>query len=169
MLYTLRIAPYFLSCHLQSFYDLLRSTLSHIVNVSLDSDSAWLQASLPVKAWGIGICRSTQLAPSAYLASAAGCSDLVQQILPPYLSHNVSHSHHYVAALSFWAEDHSHPPPSQLSASRQREWNAPKVETSLQLIWDLAISDVAKARLLAVSCAESRCLVQHVAIIVYWT
>ena len=108
-----------------------------------------------MKAGGIGIRRSTQLAPSAYLASAAGCSDLVQQILPPHLGHNVSHSHHYDAALSLWAEDHSHPPPSQPSASRQREWDAPKVEASLRSIWDLAISDVAKACLLAFSCTES--------------
>ena len=101
VLYTLRTAPCFLSCHLQSFDDILRSILSLIVNVSLNSDSAWLQASLPVKAGGIGIRRSTQLAPTAYLASAAGCSDLIQQILPHYLGHNVSHSHHYDAALSY--------------------------------------------------------------------
>ena len=126
VLYTLRTAPCFLSCHLQSFDDILRSILSLIVNVSLDSDSAWLQASLPVKAGGIGIRRSTQLAPTAYLASVAGCSDLVQQILPHYLGHNVSHSHHYDAALSLWAEDYSHPPPSQPFASQQREWDAPK-------------------------------------------
>ena len=156
VLYTLRTAPCFLACHLQSFDDVLRSILSLIVNVSLDGDSAWLQVSLTVKAGGIGICWSTQLAPSAYLASAAGCSDLVQQILPPYLSHNVKHSHHYDAALSLWAEYHSHPPPSQSSASRQREWDAPKVKASLRSIWDLAISDVAKPRLLAVSCTESR-------------
>ena len=112
VLYTLRTAPCFLSCHLQSFDDLVRSILSHIVNVSLDNDSAWLQASLPVKAGGIGIRRSTQLARSSYLTSAAGCSDLVQHILPPYLGHNVSHSHHYDAALKLRAEDHSHPPPS---------------------------------------------------------
>ena len=155
VLYILRTAPCFLSCHLQSFDDVLRSILSLIVNVPLGSDSAWLQASLPVKAGGIGIRRSTQLAPSAYLASAAGCSDLVQQILPPYLSHNVGHSHYYEAALSLWAENHSYSPPSQPSASRQRVWDAPKIEASIQSLWDLAISDVAKARLLAVSCAES--------------
>ena len=44
---------------------------------------------------------------------------------------------------------------SEPSASRQREWDAPKVEASLRAIWDLAISDVAKARLLAVTCTDS--------------
>ena len=47
------------------------------------------------------------------------------------------------------------PPPSQPSASRQRVWDAPKIEASIQSLWDLAISDGAKARLLAISCAES--------------
>ena len=73
----------------------------------------------------------------------------------PYLSHNVSHFHHYDAAFSLWAEGHSHPPPSQSFASRQREWDGPKAEASVWSIWDLAISDVAKARLLSVSCTES--------------
>ena len=38
----------FLSGHLKSFDDILRSTLSNIVNIHLDSESSWLQASLPV-------------------------------------------------------------------------------------------------------------------------
>ena len=90
VLYILRTAPCFLSYHLKSFDDLLRSTLSNIVNISLDSDVAWLQASLPVKVGGIGIRRSTQLAPSAFLASAAGCADLIHQILPPHFTTNDS-------------------------------------------------------------------------------
>ena len=74
VLYTLRTAPCFLSSHLKSFDDILRSTLSSIVNIHLDSESSWLQASLPVKAGGIVIRKATQLATSAFLASAACCS-----------------------------------------------------------------------------------------------
>ena len=81
LLFTLRTAPCFLSGHLKSFDDILRSTLSNIVNINLDSESAWLQASLPVKAGGIGIRRATQLASSAFLASAAGCWSIICQIL----------------------------------------------------------------------------------------
>ena len=81
VLYILRTAPCFLSYHLKSFDDLLRSTLSNIVNISLHNDVAWLQASLPVKVGGIGTRHSTQLAPSAFLAYAAGCTDLIHQIL----------------------------------------------------------------------------------------
>ena len=45
VLYTLRTAPCFLSSHLKSFDDILRSTLSSIVNIHLYSESSWLQAS----------------------------------------------------------------------------------------------------------------------------
>ena len=69
VLYTLRTAPCFLSPDLETFDETLRTILTSIVNVRLDDDSAWLQASLPVRAGGIGIRRTAQLAPSAYLAS----------------------------------------------------------------------------------------------------
>ena len=52
LLFTLRTAPCCLSGHLKSFDGILRSTLSNIVNINLDSESAWLQASLLVKDGG---------------------------------------------------------------------------------------------------------------------
>ena len=109
LLFTLRTAPCFLSGHLKSFDDILCSTLSNIVNMNLNSESAWLQASLPVKAGGIRIRRAIQLAPSAFLASAAGCSSIVRQILPiPFIECADTCTK---AALVVWGEDHSHPPP----------------------------------------------------------
>ena len=45
-----------------------------ILNIQLDSDSVRLQDSLPVRNGGIGIWRSVQLEPSAYLAFAVCCS-----------------------------------------------------------------------------------------------
>ena len=107
--YTLRTAPCFLSGHLKSFDDILCSTLSSIVNIHLDSESAWLQASLPVKAGGIGIRRATQLSPSAFLSSAAGCSSIVRQILPLHFIESADAC--TMAALAVWGEDHFHPPP----------------------------------------------------------
>ena len=52
VLYTLHTAPCFLSGHLKSFDDILRSTLLSIVKIHLDSEYSWLQASLPVKVGG---------------------------------------------------------------------------------------------------------------------
>ena len=47
----------------------LRRNLSDVLNIDLSCESAWCQATLPV---AIGICKASQLAPSAFLASAAG-------------------------------------------------------------------------------------------------
>ena len=118
VLYTLCTAPCFLSDHLKSFDDILRSTLSSIVNIHLDSKSSWLQASLPVKAGGIGIRRATQLAPSSFLSSAAGCSSIVRQILPLHFIESADAC--TKAALAVWGEDHSHPPPPHPSSCNQR-------------------------------------------------
>ena len=63
-------------------YDaLLRETLSSTLNVNLNDDR-WLQASLPVRWGGIGVREAVLLAPSAFLASAAGSSKLVLRLLP---------------------------------------------------------------------------------------
>ena len=85
VLYILQTASCFLSNHIETYDSRLRSLLSDITNVSLTVDSIWLQASLPVRAGGIGIRRAAQLAPSAFLTSAAGCSELIRQILLPRL------------------------------------------------------------------------------------
>ena len=56
---------------LMNFDTILKSALCSICNVSL-TEQQWLQASLPVRAGGLGIRRVSSLAPSAFLASAAG-------------------------------------------------------------------------------------------------
>ena len=82
VLHVLRSSPCFTFTHLSDFDDLLRDILSDITNVVLELGPAGLQASLPVRAGVIGISSAAQLALSAYLASAADCANLVQQILP---------------------------------------------------------------------------------------
>ena len=83
LLFTLRTAPSFLSPSLSLYDDKLRSIVSSITNSHLTSeDHAWTQATLPVKYGGLGIRSAVQLAPSAFLASAAGSSDLAHQLLP---------------------------------------------------------------------------------------
>ena len=85
VMYILHSSPYFVSPQLNSFDGLLRSILSEVINICLDSGSIWAQASLPVRFGGIGIRSTVQLAPSAFLASAAGCAELVQEIFPSRL------------------------------------------------------------------------------------
>ena len=102
------------------------------MNIHLDSESSWLQASLPVKAGGIGIRRATQLAPSAFLASAAGCSSIVRQILPLHFIESADAC--TKAALAVWGEDHSHPPPPHPSSCSQRAWDAPKIKATVDFL-----------------------------------
>jgi hypothetical protein len=66
--------------HLQIFDNLLRTAASKVCNVTL-SDDQWQQASLPVRYGGLGIRRVSSLAPSAFLASAAGTRELQRRIL----------------------------------------------------------------------------------------
>ena len=80
--YVLRSAPCFYSTLLESFDCELRCTLSDVLNISFEMESTWLQASLPVKFGDIGVRSVVMLAPSAFLASAAGTSRLINRILP---------------------------------------------------------------------------------------
>ena len=58
----------------------LHNATSKICNVHL-SDDQWLQASLPVRYGGLGVRRVSSLAPSAFLASAAGTLELQRRLL----------------------------------------------------------------------------------------
>ena len=153
MLYVLRTAPCFLSSELEMFDNMLRNIFSSIVNVSMASEPAWLQASLPVRAGGVGIRRTVQLAPSAFLASAAGCSELIHNILPPRL-HNINDPH-TEAALACWSGHHDLPPPTAPESHYQRVWDSTRIEATFQNLVETAQNQQSQARLLAVACPES--------------
>ena len=153
VLYILRTAPCFLSEQLGVFDSDLRRLLSTILNVDLDNDSAWLQATLPVRAGGLGIRRAVQLASSAYLASAAGCSALIQEILPLSLLANPDPN--IELATSIWCQGLSQPPPSLPESSHQRVWDAPQIEATYNSLLEGASTQQALARLMAVSSPES--------------
>ena len=81
LLYTLRTAHCSDSAELANYDNTVRTSLASILNVELTS-ATWTQASLPLRWGGIGVHSACQLAPSAFLASADGCSDLLSQLLP---------------------------------------------------------------------------------------
>jgi hypothetical protein len=78
--YTLRAACCEGHNLLTTFDNMSRSALCNICNVTL-TDQQLLQASLLVRAGGLGIRRVSSLAPSAFLPSAAGTRDLQDLIL----------------------------------------------------------------------------------------
>ena len=86
ILYILHTSPCFLSTELELLDQLQRTLFGSIANIDLLVNYlAWTQATLPVWSGSLGIRSVTQLSPSAFLASAAGSSDLIHQLLPPRL------------------------------------------------------------------------------------
>ena len=109
LLYNLRTSPCFLSPVLLEYDKLLKSIMGHITNICFDvDDRVWDQATLPVKMGGLDICSAVQLAPSAFLASAAASYDLVLHI-PPHL--HGSPLSNLEDAKAMWSEGHDCDPP----------------------------------------------------------
>ena len=134
------------------FDETVRSILSKILNVNLAQESAWMQASLPVRA-GVGVRRAVQLAPSAYLVSAAGCSELMRENLPSHLQNTTDPSSE--VALACWCQGHSESPPSAPDSFHQKAWDLVQIETTFDSLLETAPNQQARARLLAVSTSES--------------
>ena len=118
VLFILRSALCFLSNQLEAFDGLLLSLLSSILNIYLDNDASWLQATLSVRAGGLGVRRAAQLAPSAFLASAADCSSLILEILPPCV--HACADPHIELTLTTWKQSRSKSLPSLPESSHQR-------------------------------------------------
>ena len=80
--YLLRSAPMFLhSSSLLEIDDMIRRTTVEVTNVRID-DTAWKQASLPVRFGGLGLRQVEKLALPCYLSSIAKSETLVKQIVP---------------------------------------------------------------------------------------
>ena len=152
VLYTLRTSPCFLVPALHDFDSLLRSLLGTILDVNL-SACAWTQVSLPVRAGGLGVRSSTQLAPSAYLALAAGCAHLVRQIWPLRLLNSPFPT--ATEALVVWQQGHKEPAPCTPDSSHQKAWDGPLVTAAAEALVREAPDELAQACLLASQRKES--------------
>lgn len=148
VMHLLRCSP----CHqhpaLTEFDNTMRDGLSIIANSRI-SDVQWVQASLPIRHGGLGLRRASQLALSAFLASAASTTALQSLIL---VNSSTEPSDQTVRQYSMeWASIHSCEPPSDAHAHLQRVWDAPSIEYDKKRVSDAAILDMDKARLLATS------------------
>ena len=106
----------------------------------------------------LGIRSAVQLAPSAFLASAAGSSGLVSQLVPTQLQDVPLVAR--PEALSQWALGHDSPPPPDPVAHRQKMWDHPRVCTTAQAFTDETQDERSRARLLAACKSESGAWVQ---------
>ena len=153
LIYLLRTSPCFDCPILQGFDEVIRRILSRICNIPFSAnDNLWLQASLPVRSGGLGIRSAVQLAPSAFLSSIFGSSDLVKKILPSIIQHPSSEVE---AAISVWSQHHDHPPLTAPSSFSQREWDTPVINAAVDRLLETASDERSRARLLASVCRES--------------
>ena len=149
LLYVLRTAPCFSSGLLESFDTVQRSLLESVCNISLDDDS-WKQASLPINSGVLGIRSATSLAPSAFLASAAGCAPLLSSLLPQYILDTKLPIHE--VALQVWSSSSHANPPSGSASIKQKSWDVPIIIATFDSL--LRNADArSRARLLA-SCEK---------------
>jgi hypothetical protein len=152
--HTLRASPCSGHPALDRFDDLLRSCVSNICNTDL-SDTQWIQASLPVRNGGLGIRRVSSLAPSAFLASAAGTRDLQAKILQRC---NAPDDSAATAVLEYWSERYNKTGvmlPTGDAVAKQREWDQPCIAVDVCRLLSSVSERRHQARLLAVSAPHS--------------
>ena len=94
--------------------------MTDVINIDLN-DAQWMQATLPVKDGGLGIRSVTMLAPSAFLASAAGTLQTQDSILPARLHDRVDAS--TANSLVAWKKLASEETPAESKQHRQKEWD----------------------------------------------
>lgn len=156
LLFLLRTAPCYQSQKVADFDQLQRALLESLCNISLD-DHSWSQASLPINSGGLGIRSAVLLAPSAFLASAAGCESLSLAILPRRFSSVNAQLRQ--EALSHWRSSvpsDTVDPPTGTSAISQKAWDQPVIEGCFStLLANITASPREKARLLASQQKES--------------
>ena len=148
ILHLLRSSPCVGHQSLETIDNLLRRCVCKITNCSL-SDSQWLQASLSVKAGGLGIRLASHLAPSAFLAVCNATAELQHFILS---ATTLSVSNYESSALADWSNLTGASPPLGLAASKQSNWDSCVIES---LLTRLLCNPEDKARLLAVSAKHS--------------
>jgi len=151
LIHTLRASPCAGHPSLESFDKLLRSCVSCITNSDL-TDLQWNQATLPVRNGGLGIRRVSMLAPSAFLASAAGTRDLQALILSKC---NCPADLHITSVMSVWMSTLGCASSSVRDSSKQHSWDQPCVEAEVAALKSALTDNRDKARFFAVSAPHS--------------
>ena len=113
---------------------------------------AWVLSYL-WKLGGVAILSAVQLAPSAFLASAAGTSDKIHILLPERLN-NISIPNVDVV-LTLWSQKHNAPPPLAPASSSQKAWVLPRLLVIAQNLLHSAPDTAICARLLVTLTSEA--------------
>ena len=121
-----------------------------------ENDLTWIQATLPVRCGSLGIRSAVQLAPFAFLASAAACSVVVHQIAPVHLQD--SPIQRQSNALTKWSHGHHLSPPDGIAQQTQRGLDTLKVSVTVNTLFEAASNEKSRARLLAASSKVHGCM-----------
>ena len=112
----------------------LRTALSNIVNINI-ADNQWIQASLPVKAGGLGIRSVSSIASSAFLASVSSTVQLHNLLLSRCQFATLDN--HFDAQLTDWSVKHQPTlPPAGKLANKQSSWDKHTVEATYATLLD---------------------------------
>ena len=142
----MRCSPCLGNAILSQIDEVLKSKISHIANVVL-SDVQWIQASLPVKAGGLGIRRAASLTLPAYLASATSTVSLQDLIL---IRSVAAADKYYTLYRLNWSSACNQSFPLDATTCKQRAWDEPIVKDDINHLFATA-SQRDKSRLLAVT------------------
>lgn len=153
LLYTLRTSPCSGNPLLDEFDKILKCGLSTILNIDI-SDQQWQQASLPVHKGGLGVRSARQLAPSAFLASAAATLSLQEAILSSSKI-NIQPDSSTQSALNEWTTMTTTPQPDSTNKHIQQAWDSRICDTVFQQLTSNTSNSVEHARLLAASAPHS--------------
>ena len=105
-----------------------------------------------MRSGGLGIRRVASLAPSAFLASAAGTRDLQDNILRNCLPTTDTVTDRI---LALWMERHNTACPAGTDAAKQKLWDKPCVDADMSRLMSSLPEARDRARLLAVSAPHS--------------
>jgi hypothetical protein len=118
------------------------------VSFNLDiNDDQWFQSSLPIGLCGLGIRRAFDLAPSAFLASAASSTVLVNQILPA--SFSLVDDIFIDSSIKLWTENFNIDIPVGDHQKSQKVWDGIKCSKSVETLMSKGTDECYRARLLA--------------------
>ena len=131
----------------------LRLTLSNITNVNM-LDNQWKQASLPVKAGGLGVRCVSSIAPPAFLSSATSTQQLQSLLLAKCSWEHFDRQFDII--LNDWCQvNFPVLPPTGIAANKQRSWDKPLVDATYKTLLAAQPDDYHRARLIAASAAHS--------------
>ena len=130
------------------------NSLTNEENIHLtESDPSCIQSILPVNCGGLGIRSAVQLAPSAFLASAAASSELAHMILPTNMQ--PTQLSYVDEALVIWSQGCQEQPLTGVAAHHQKSWDSLRLFSMADTLLKNTTDELNRARLLAASCKES--------------